>query len=125
MISGLLLGSTLVPAAHAAEGVSFSEDVLPVLKRHCVICHLPGDEQGELSLHPDAYGNLASAPSSQSPLVRVKPRSAESSYLYHKLKGTQDAVGGSGALMPFQRDALDEAQIEMIRLWIEQGAKRN
>lgn len=93
--------------------------------RHCVICHLPGDEQGDLGLYPDPFGSLAGAASNQSPLLRVQPGSAERSYLYHKLIGSQASVGGSGVQMPYQRDPLESDQLDLIRQWIDQGARQN
>ena len=105
--------------------VSFEGDVLPILNNYCVMCHLPGAEQGELSLYPDAWSRLVGNPSVQSSLLRVDPGFPDSSYLYLKLIGTGESVGGSGLQMPFQQPSLDPDQIETIRLWIEQGAKQN
>lgn len=129
----LILTGVFLPAllwvtlsnAKATQDISFEADIVPVLKRNCLICHMPGDEQGELSLYPDAYVSLAIVPSVQSPLLLVKPGSAEDSYLYHKIAGSQQTVGGSGLRMPYQRQPMDESQLERIRLWIEQGAKKN
>jgi hypothetical protein len=45
--------------------------------------------------------------------------------LYLKLIGTQDTEGGSGLQMPIQQGSLSASQIELIRSWIEQGAKNN
>jgi len=86
---------------------------------------MTGDTQGDFSLHPEPYLSLVSAPSSQSQLVLVQPGSVESSYLYHKLVDTQLAVGGEGAGMPYQRDGLAPADIDIIHRWIMQGAKRD
>jgi len=105
--------------------VSFEGDVLPILNSYCVMCHLPGAEQGGLSLYPDAWSRLVGKPSVQSSLLRVDPGSPESSYLYLKLIGTGESVGGSGLQMPFQQAPLDPDQLETIRLWIAQGAKQN
>jgi hypothetical protein len=89
------------------------------------MCHLPGGAQGELSLYPDAWSELVGVPSKQSPLLLVEPGTPEKSYLYIKLIDSGESVSGSGQQMPFQQSPLDQAQIETIRLWIEQGAKQN
>ena len=115
----------LVACSKAPGEVSFDLEVLPILKRNCVICHMTGDTQGDFSLHPEPYLSLVSAPSSQSQLVLVQPGSVESSYLYHKLVDTQLAVGGEGAGMPYQRDGLAPVDIDIIHRWIMQGAKRD
>ncbi len=125
MIRKLLFALPLASCSSSADFISFNAEVLPVLNRHCVMCHLPGAEQAELSLYPDAWSQLVGIPSSQSALSRVEPGSPDKSYLYLKLVGTQETEGGSGLQMPFQQGSLAPAQIEAIRLWIEQGAKQN
>ena len=121
----LLLALLLASCLSAAETVSFSEDVLPILNQYCVMCHIPGAEQAELVLYPDAWSQLVGISSSQSELARVEPGSPGKSYMYLKLIGTQETGGGSGLQMPFQQRPRDPAQIEAIRMWIEQGAKKN
>lgn len=108
-----------------ADNVSFKADVAPILTSYCVMCHLPGAEQGGLSLYPDAWALLVNVPSKQSPLLQVEPGSPEKSYLYVKLIDTGESVGGSGQVMPVQQPPLEQEQIELIRLWIEQGALNN
>jgi hypothetical protein len=108
-----------------ADIISFEKDVLPILNNYCVMCHLPGGAQGELSLYPDAWSELVGVPSRQSQLMQVEPGSPDRSYLYIKLIDTGESVGGSGLLMPVQQAPLDPGQVETIRLWIEQGAEKN
>jgi hypothetical protein len=114
----------LISTARAGS-ISFEKDVLPILNSYCVMCHLPGGEQGGLSLYPDAWSELVGIPSKQSPLLQVEPGSPDKSYLYIKLIESGESVGGSGLLMPIQQPPLVQGQIETIRLWIEQGAKQN
>jgi len=108
-----------------AEEISFETDVAPVLNQYCVMCHVEGGAQGGLSLYPDAWSLLVNVPSVQSPLMQVKPGEPENSYLYVKLTGTGESVGGFGQQMPIQQPPLTQDQIETIRLWIEQGAQNN
>ena len=121
--------AAFIGIAHAqnsyAEPVSFESDVMPILNNYCVMCHLPGAEQGGLGLYPDAWSRLVGVPSKQSPLLLVAPGSPDVSYLYVKLIDSGESVGGSGLLMPIQQAPLDQGQIETIRLWIEQGAEQN
>jgi len=124
-IRKLLPALLLASCSSNAETVSFDQDVLPILTQYCVMCHVPGAEQAELVLYPDAWSQLIQVPSSQSSLLRVEPGFPDKSYLYLKLIGTQETEDGSGLQMPFQQNPLDPAQIEAIRLWIEQGAKQN
>lgn len=107
-----------------ASDVSFTADIVPLLKSRCVMCHLPGAEQAGLALHPKGgYANLIDVKSTQSPLVRVAPGKPDDSYLYRKLTGTQAQVGGSGERMPFGDATLTAEEIERVRRWIEGGAK--
>ncbi len=125
MIRLFLPALVLVTSTAHAGSVSFEKDVVPILNNYCVMCHLPGGEQGGLSLYPDAWSELVGIPSKQSPLLQVEPGSPDKSYLYIKLIDTGESAGGSGLLMPIQQPPLDQDQIETIRLWIAQGAKQN
>lgn len=109
----------------APPGSSFSQEVLPLLNRHCVMCHMEGGAQGEFSLHPDPYASLVGATSSQSELLMVVPGDTQGSYLYHKLQGTQLDVGGEGASMPYDRALLEHEDIVLVGQWIAQGALDN
>lgn len=107
-----------------ADEVSFTAEIVPLLKSRCVMCHLPGSEQAGLALHPKGgYANLVDVKSTQSPLPRVAPGKPEESYLYRKLTGTHTQVGGSGERMPFGESSLTAAEIDRVRRWIEAGAK--
>lgn len=61
-------------------------------------------------------------------LKRIRPFRPDSSYLVHKIQGTQTTVGGSGARMPFGcrgASCLSNATINTIRNSILQGAQHN
>lgn len=119
------MASLLIFASGAgATAISFQQDVLPILNKHCVMCHLPGAAQGELELYPDAWTSMVGVASVQTSLALVEPGSPGQSYLFIKLLDTQDKAGGSGEQMPFPLP-LEAAQIDVIRAWIEQGAPNN
>jgi len=118
----LLIGCMALDAA--AGDISFVRNIVPIFKSRCVICHMPGSEQAGLALHPKGgYANLIDVKSTESTLMRVAPGSAERSYLYRKLLGTQAAAGGGGERMPFGDAPLSDAQLDTIRRWIESGAR--
>lgn len=103
-----------------AGEISFARDIVPIFRSRCVMCHMPGSEQAGLVLHPKGgYSNLVDVKSTQSPLMRIAPGRVEDSYLYRKLLGT----AGTGERMPFGDSPLSDAQIELVRTWIESGAK--
>lgn len=119
--------SSVSTGSIAAEGVSFSNDLVPVLKKRCAICHLTGAEAGNMALHPRAaYGYLVDVPSVQAPeLMRVAPAEPEKSYLLMKLEGSHLDAGGTGTTMPFNEPPLDAATIDQFRQWIAAGAPEN
>jgi hypothetical protein len=108
-------------SAFADDAVSFSRDVKPILNKHCVQCHMVGTELGNFSLYPDPRGNMIGMQSTQSRLNLVEPGEPDKSYVLIKMLDTQAAVGGKGLRMPWEYD-LNQADIEVIRRWILQGA---
>jgi hypothetical protein len=124
--AGLVAAALAAGAQAGAEDkVDFSSQVAPILNMRCVMCHVEGNELGALSLYPEPLTSLVGVASNQAPLKLVEPGSPEKSYLYAKLLGTQDSVGGSGLQMPPQQSPLDAAEIETIRRWITEGAGRD
>jgi hypothetical protein len=123
----LLAGVLLVMAGcePSRPGPGFEQLVLPILNRHCVMCHMADGAQGELSLYPQTYQSLVGRASTQSELLLVAPGDVEGSYLFHKLVGSHLRVGGEGASMPYQRELLQKQDIDVIEQWIAQGARDN
>jgi hypothetical protein len=122
-VAPLLLAAA--PAAWPQGAISFSAQVEPILTQRCVMCHLAGAAQAGLALYPEPWAALVGVTSTESLLKLVEPGSPEKSYLYAKLLGRQQEVGGSGAPMPFQQDPLEPGELATIRQWIEQGAASN
>jgi len=92
-------------------------DIQPVWTASCVnaSCHL---------FMADAYDNIVNVPCSQVPTMRfIQPGSPEMSYLWRKLENTHLAAGGMGQAMP-PGGPLKASTLEMIRVWIEEGAPR-
>ena len=109
-----------------AGPAEFAHDVLPILQKNCVSCHVTGEELGGLGLAPSlAYRQLVNVPSHESTLLRVKPGAPEESYLLHKLNGTHLDQGGSGGRMPLGLPPLADTQLALIRQWIQSGAPNN
>ncbi len=123
----LLAGVLFVMAGcePSQPGPGFEQLIVPILDRHCVMCHMVDGAQGELSLHPQPYAALVGRASVQSDLLLGAPGDVEGSYLYHKMVGSHLRVGGEGASMPYQRDLLETKDIDVIEQWIAQGARDN
>lgn len=113
-------------AQFVVEGV---QPTLQSIQEHvftpiCAGCHTGGGGMLPASLNltsvAASHANLVGVPSVGSPaLDRVTAGDADTSYLVHKLEGTQ--TDGT-AQMPFGLMPLDQATIDAIREWIDNGA---
>ncbi|HEX9852980.1 MAG TPA: hypothetical protein VGA68_08190 [Woeseiaceae bacterium] len=73
----------------------------------------------DLSSTAASFASLVNVASlEQASILRVAPGDADSSYLIHKLEGTATV----GARMPQGGPFLDQATIDALRAWIDQGA---
>ena len=92
----------------------------------CVNCHNPvgASFAGRMNLQTDAYNALVNVPAAFKPgAIRVIPGDPENSYLIHKLEGRSGIVG---VRMPQNGPPyLTEGQIQIIKRWIELGARND
>ena len=95
-------------------------------RRACVPCHTNTGRNpaGGLNLnHDGAYDQLVNVPSAGRPgAMRVVPGDPDNSYIIHKLEGQADFVGGR---MPPGGPFLTDDQMQIIRRWIQLGAKND
>ncbi len=109
----------------AAKGdVSFAKSVQPLFAKKCAnaSCHGAAKSAGMQLTSGMAYANIVNVASSEDPkLMRVKPGAPDESWLVMKLEGKQTF----GARMPLSGGYLSDAQIQMIRQWIQAGAQNN
>ncbi|MBW3625926.1 MAG: PSD1 and planctomycete cytochrome C domain-containing protein, partial [Armatimonadetes bacterium] len=110
---------SLVAAAAAAAGaaeakrVDFFRDVQPIFKASCYGCH--GTEQQMAGLRLD---EKAAAFRGGTSGLSILPGKGKESLLVTMIEGT-----GKGLRMPPNAAPLPRETIEMIRLWIDQGAE--
>ena len=106
----------------------FTNQVQPILTSRCVTCHKSGGS-GYAATGLDlsagnAYLNLLGSDgtgkvSSEVPTtLRVKPGSADNSYIYQKINPNP----ASGGRMPLDGSVLSSEQIDIIKTWIQNGA---
>lgn len=113
--------------------VSFHNDIAPILQNTCesFLCHGGRLPKGNMKLVAgEEYHALVGVPSDEAPdVLRVKPGDPDHSYMYAKLTGQQEALGGSGDRMPAGEaliaPPLPDDEIALIRTWIEEGAPDN
>ena len=91
--------------------VYFQRDILPILATNCTMdgCHNANDHQDGVVL--DSYSSVMNT-------ADVRPFNANGSDLYEVLEEDK-----SDKWMPYGRAKLPQAQRDLIRDWINQGAK--
>ena len=113
---------SVVPPANTT--ISFSADVQPIFTRSCARagCHGSGTFSQGLNLESgSSYGLLVGVASTEDPtLKRVEPGMSDLSYLIRKIEGT-----GIGDRMPQGGPFLPDAEVQVIKDWIDQGALDN
>jgi hypothetical protein len=128
-LSGCTNGSpslrTISVAPPVNTTIRFSADVQPIFTRSCAKfgCHAGAIVQQGLSLEEGkSYGNIVGVPSMEDPsLMRVNSGMSDLSYLVLKIEGK-----GLGDRMPADGPPyLPDAEIQLIRDWIDQGAPNN
>jgi WD40 repeat protein len=109
-----VLLACLAPAAVAADPPTYWQDVRPILRKHCIVCH----SERKLSEVELSAGLALDKPElvRKNPKVLVPGKPDES--LLAKLLTSRDKKRA----MPLDADSLPEADIETIRKWIAAGA---
>ena len=110
----IILLVILAPRGSLAEPpVSFKNDIAPILVKQCLDCHNAKKVKGGYRLDTFAH-LLETGDSDHAPVAAGKPKESE----LFDLISTED----DDNRMPKKADRLPEAQIALIRRWIEQGA---
>jgi len=115
---------TPVPDVPAGETVSYERHLEPLVLAHCLGCHEADDPQAKLVLEEgQGYAQLVGRRSVQvQSMVLVEPGDSEASYLWLKLEH-RAAEGKGMPRTPTGVKKLREAELELYRRWIEEGAK--
>jgi mono/diheme cytochrome c family protein len=97
----------------ASRRVNFRTDIQPIFEQNCYKCHGPNAQLSGLRLDLKA-----SALAGGSLGKDILPGKAAESPLYGRVAGL-----GGVSRMPMGGKPLPDAQVELIRLWIDQGAE--
>ena len=109
--------------------VDFAREVRPILSENCFTCHGPDEQARQRGLRLDvAEGPFSDRGAFGGPVI--VPGAADDSLLIHRVTARDARVrmpyrlGLNTPVMPgADEDALDPAEIETLRLWIDQGAE--
>ena len=114
---------------------SFTTQVAPIFFNNCAIsgCHAgPNPQEGQnLSSFAEISATAINVQANEtlltSMLDRIEPFQSNQSYLIHKIDGTHldPGVDGSGVQMPRGRPPLPQAERDLVRSWIAEGALNN
>ena len=122
--AGKLTALSLLPLAMVAcsgePAVSFSQDVKPIIDKNCIECHQAGGE-GEVASGFDmaSYDGLIKGARFGPMIIKGD---AEGSNMIVLMEGRADP---SISMPHGQQKSISKADIQTIRLWIEQGARNN
>jgi hypothetical protein len=93
---------------------TYADDVLPVLRQHCLGCHGNDKQRGGLNL-----ATFTAAMQGGSSGAVLTPGDPDKSRLFTLAAHKEEPK------MPPQGDRIPDAQLEVLRLWIEQGGREN
>ncbi|MBI3186630.1 MAG: hypothetical protein HYZ31_02015 [Gammaproteobacteria bacterium] len=106
-------------AGCSKQEVSFSADIQPILNKHCLECHAKGKQGEEKSgLNMETYAQLMSGTRFGPVIV---PGSSVSSTLVRLVNQQADKTIN----MPHDKGKIPDAEIVLIKAWIDAGAKNN
>ena len=101
-----------------SKAVSYSKDVFPIIKRRCLPCHAV-DSENPSELFMETYEDMMKGGKHGSPVI---PKKGSESLLFTKLHPTPPF----GDQMPIMtKKKLSDEEIETIKKWIDEGAKKN
>jgi hypothetical protein len=122
LLSGFVLAvSFFVMAIPAlAQDVSYKSDISPIIHDYCLSCHQPGGKGYEASgLDMRTYQSLMKGTKFGSV---IKPGDSFTSILIQLVEGRAH----SSIKMPFgMSGSLSKTNIDLMKKWVDQGAKNN
>lgn len=109
----------LIASCGQESKVSFSQDVQPILQKHCVECHLDGGAGFKASgFLVESYDSVMKGTKFGPVIV---PGDSISSSLYRLVAGEVD----KSIRMPHGKNPISDGEIATIETWIAQGANNN
>ena len=119
------------PVGAQAPDTTLAALVQPIFSNHCIACHNGTNITGldlrvgksyESLMGSSGTGQLTFELPDQAPKYRVRPGSADSSYLYQKVSSPTPKGSPTYVQMPQGGPYLSASDINIIKRWIEKGA---
>ncbi|MDG2168986.1 MAG: PSD1 and planctomycete cytochrome C domain-containing protein [Opitutales bacterium] len=98
----------------AEDTIDFRRDIEPILEKHCIACH--GPDEVESDFRVDRKATLIGGGGSG--IETVLPGDPIGSYLIELVREPDEEYR-----MPYEEDAVPEAEIALLEKWIQEGAK--
>lgn len=125
LTSALILGLGLLAGCSGEQPdklVSFQKDVHPILKASCAECHTPPNGEGyqKTGLSVASYDDLMKGTKLGKVIVPGQSLNSSLNRLIEGRPGVDPSIQ-----MPHGKVKLPEAQLVVLRKWVDQGAKNN
>lgn len=102
-------------AGSAFGNLDYRKDIAPILRDYCAGCHNDDDYEGALTI--ETFASLMEGGETEEKAIIV-PGKPDQSYLFQTIVKT-----AKPAMPPKREPQLSTAEINLIRQWIEEGAK--
>jgi mono/diheme cytochrome c family protein len=100
--------------AAGGQEIDYARDIQPLLAKRCVACHGPGTQEAGLRLD-DRVAAVAALDSGKHAIVPFQPEASE---MLARITSSDPDVR-----MPPEGPGLSDAQVDLLRRWIAQGAE--
>ena len=111
IVAGLLV---VLGVPTFADEVGFAHDIQPILAKRCFACHGPAEREADLVFHDREIATSKLGSGNHA----IVPGDPESSELLHRVAATDESIR-----MPPEGEPLSAREIELLRSWIQQGAR--
>jgi len=115
----VVAGMAMTAAAVAEEAVSFKDDVVPILQVRCMECHQPGAEgYAQSGLDLTSYDGVMKG-------TKFGPVVVPGDAMMSNFLVVVDGRASQAIRMPHERKKLTKCEIDILRRWVNAGAKNN
>ncbi|MBK8537190.1 MAG: hypothetical protein IPL59_20065 [Candidatus Competibacteraceae bacterium] len=124
LVSALVLGLGVLAGCGGSSDkpVSFQKDVYPILKAHCLECHIAPNTEGYKAsgLAMGSYAELMKGTKNGPVIIADQSLNSSLNRLIEGRPGVNPSIQ-----MPHGKVKLPEDKLVLIRNWVDQGAKNN